>query len=661
MPRDGARAVCRYELDSSGAVAPPSHGRVKPAPARLRVLAPLLVAAALAGCAQPEDGPAPDPLAHDSSPSAAVPAVDSNRNRNAYFGDLHVHTMYSVDAFIFGTRATPDDAYRFARGGALAHPAGFDMQLARPLDFQAVADHAVFLGMAAAMDDPASAVGTHPLAMALRDARTLPQMMAYFLDSLPVMFGTPEGRRLLNVDIVRDAWQDIIESAERHNEPGVFTTLIGYEYTTSGPEGANLHRNVIFRGSEVPELPFSRLDSPNPEDLWDWMDGLRALGIEALAIPHNSNRSNGMMFQSTDFSGNAIDAHYANQRLRNEPLVEITQSKGTSETHPMLSPNDEWAEFEISNQRAGSPLPSQPQGSYVRDALLGGLGMEDESGFNPYRFGLIGSSDTHNAAGSFREDGYSGKLGISDGTPEMRGSVVLDQTEASVAPASPADSKGWGTSGLAGAWAESNTRDALYDALRRKETFATSGPRIRVRFFAGPGIDQTLLDAEDVIADAYGKGVPMGADLTPGSGSAPGFFVWALRDPDTVPLQRLQVVKGWVESGQAFERIYDVACSDGGQVDADSHRCPDNGATVDIATCAVSQDKGAAQLSAVWSDPGYEPGQRAFYYARVLENPKCRWSTWDALRAGAAPNPDMQATLQDRAWSSPIWVKPARN
>ena len=286
--------------------------------------------------------------------------------------------------------------------------------------------------------------------------------------------------------------------------------------------------------------------------------------------------------------------------------------------------------------------------------------MEDERGINPYRFGLIGSSDTHTAGSSFREDEYFGKRGVVDAMPQQRGSVPPDYPEQVEHEGFPTDGRSWGTPGLAGAWAESNTRDAIYEALRRKETFATSGPRIRVRFFAGPGIDDSMLNAGDAIAAAYRVGVPMGGDLSSVEGPAPGFFVWAMRDPATVPLQRLQVIKGWIEDGETVERVYDVACSGGARVDGETHRCPDNGATVDIATCAVSEDKGAAELSAVWTDPGFQPGQRAFYYARVLENPKCRWSTWDAVRAGVAPNPDMPATVQDRAWSSPIWMRPAQ-
>ncbi len=632
--------------------------RVPGPTARYATLRALLLAGALTGCAPADDAEQPDTAALPSSPAAQSPAIESTRNRNAYFGDLHVHTFYSLDAFIFGTRATPDDAYRYAKGAPLAHPAGFELQLDRPLDFQAVTDHGIFFGMLPAMADPASAVGAHPASMALRDARTVAQKRHFFLDGLTSLINSEEAAQFLDLDIVRDAWQDTIDAAERHNHPGTFTTLIGYEYTSAAAQGANLHRNVIFRGGNAPERPFSRMDSSNPEDLWDWMDGLRALGMESLAIPHNANRSNGMMFETRNRAGRSIDAVYANQRLRNEPLVEITQVKGTSATHPLLSPNDEWADFGISNQRAGASLPSDPPGSYVRDAYLRGLVMQDERGVNPYRFGLIGSSDTHNAAASYREDSYHGKLGVLDATARLRGSVPSDDPEEQAMANSPVSGRNWGASGLAGVWAEANTRDAIYDALRRKETFATSGPRIRVRFFGGTGIDASLLQADDVVAAAYANGVPMGADLPAANGAAPGFFVWAMRDATTVPLDRLQVIKGWVSEGKPFEQVYDVACSNRASVDAATNRCPDNGATVDLATCAVSENRGAAELSTVWTDPDFQPGQRAFYYARVLENPKCRWSTWDAIRAGVAPDPELPATIQDRAWSSPIWARP---
>ena len=639
----------------------------------LRTTLIVAVAAALAACSQPAE----QPEASAPEATAAAPAtIESNPNRNPYFGDLHVHTAYSFDAFLFGTRATPDDAYAFAKGGALTHAAGLEMKMKKPLDFQAVTDHATYLGMLPAMFDESTEVSQRPIAAELRAAKTPAELGAAFTAMLPRIGGTlEEPDDLLDLSVVRSAWSKIIESAERNNAPGEFTAFIGYEYTPSGPDFENLHRNVIFRGSEAPDIPFSRLDSVNPEDAWDWLDGLRAEGIEALAIPHNSNGSNGWMFEKTNQAGEPIDAAYAEQRMRNEPLVEITQVKGTSDTHPMLSPNDEWADFEIMPVRVASPLASQPQGSYVREAWLNGLAMEDANGVNPYRFGVIGSSDTHNAAGSFEEDNYWSKTGLLDATGQLRGSLPLDdEAQANVFDAGDdssneepagdgpayanAPAQYWGASGLAAVWAESNTRKAIYDAFRRKETFATSGPHIPVRFFAGYRLDQALLEADDAIAAAYAAGVPMGGDLLAEGEAVPSFFVWAMRDSDTAPLQRLQVIKGWVEDGQINERVFDVACSDGGTVDPETHRCPDNGAAVDLTTCAISDDKGAGELSAVWQDPTFTPGERAFYYVRVLENPKCRWSTWDAIRAGVAPREDMHATIQDRAWSSPIWYMP---
>ena len=462
-----------------------------------------------------------------------------------------------------------------------------------------------------------------------------------------------------NRNIRRSAWQEIIESAERHNDPGNFTAFIGYEYTSSGPDSQNLHRNVIFKNDKVPAIPFSRLDSLNPEDLWAWMDANREQGIESIAVPHNPNGSDGWMFEHTYFqSDKPIDAAYADLRMRNEPLVENSQVKGTSDTHPLLSPNDEWADFELMELRIASTLASRPEGSYVRNAYLNGMRMEEESGFNPYKFGVIAASDTHNAAGSFEEDNYWSKTGLMDINPASRGSVPLPNSDPDDPQYASGASSMWGASGLAGVWAESNTREALFDSMRSKETFATSGPHIRVRFFGGQGLSESLADAEDVIATAYENGVPMGGDINGGQ-QAPSFYLWASKDPDTEKLQRIQIIKGWIEDGERKETVVDVACSDGGEVDPETNRCPDNGARVDIATCATSSDKGANELSATWTDPNFDASQHAFYYARVLENPKCRWSTWDAIRAGTAANPAMHATIQDRAWSSPIWYNPS--
>jgi hypothetical protein len=378
------------------------------------------------------------------------------------------------------------------------------------------------------------------------------------------------------------------------------------------------------------------------------------------------------MFQRVDWAGKPIDDRYASQRMRNEPLVEVTQIKGTSETHPNLSDTDEWAGFEIMPFRIASKLHSKAEGSYVREAYRTGLEIAAGGASNPYKFGLIGSTDTHLGGGSDREDTFYSKAGLMDGLPERRGSVpagwltgVLARTLAS-GLVKEVDGRTylafnvfeyWGASGLAAVWAEENTREAIYAALRRKETFATSGPRIRLRFFAGYGFDDTLLDAPDRVTRAYAEGVAMGGDLEADGDRSPRFWVAALGDPTAAPLQRLQVIKGWEDGGQTFEQVFDVACSDDLAVDPTTHRCPDNGARVDLGDCSFSNDVGAMQLATVWEDPGFQPGQEAFYYVRVLENPTCRWSTWEALRAGVEPRSDLPATIQERAWSSPIWYR----
>ena len=594
----------------------------------------------------------------------ATSAVDSNPLRNAYFGDTHVHTSFSMDAYIVGTRRTPEDAYVFGKGGAIEHASGLTLQMKKPLDFLAVTDHAIYLGMMAELADENSEFADHPLAPFVRGttdaAGALEGMRALFqyVGERRGAGGDPSlADELDNRSVAGSVWRQIIESAERHNDPGNFTTFIGYEYTSSGPAAENLHRNVIFRGSEVPALAFSSLDSLNPEDLWAWMDANRERDMESIAIPHNSNGSDGWMFQKMNWSGESIDAAYSEVRMRNEPIVENTQVKGTSDTHPLLSPNDEWADFEIMPYIIASPELSKASGSYVREAWLNGLAMEAGGALNPYKFGVIGASDTHNAAGSFEEDNYWSKVGLMDIDPVIRGSVPRPDSP----PGDPQYATGapgyWGASGLAGVWAESNTRDAIFDAFRRKETFSTSGPHIKVRFFGSTGFDDSIVDSANAVSEAYATGVSMGGDLGRNS-LAPSFLVWAAKDPDAAPLQRLQIIKGWLEDGEPRERIYDVACSDGGEVDPEIHRCPDNGARVDVATCAITQDRGDPELKSLWQDPDFNEEQQAFYYARVLENPKCRWSTWDAIRAGMAPRPDMHATIQDRAWSSPIWYNP---
>ena len=604
---------------------------------------------------------------------------DKNADRKAFFGDLHVHTKYSFDAYAFGTLATPYDAYRYAKGEAIRHPGGFDVKMRAPLDFYAVTDHAMFLGLVEASADTSTEFSRTKPAQPLHNLNakenlniaSIPQRTTAFRSFLPsVVEGIVAGE--ITVDQVesvgRTAWADTVRAADKHNQPGSFTTFAAYEYTSSTNEMGNLHRNVIFRGTDkLPAIPFSRFHSQNPELLWDWMDDLREQGIESLAIPHNSNGSNGAMFEMVDWAENPIDDAYADRRLRNEPLVEITQVKGTSDTHPSVSAEDEWADFEIMPYRVATTLQSAVPGSYVRDAYLRGLTLTEQGTANPYRFGLVGASDTHTAAISVDESNFFAKVGLLDANGVLRGSLPIPKSEQgtfrSARDETYTDDKGrvfttggpetWGASGLAAVWAEQNTREAIYNAFRRKETFATTGPRIKVRLFAGYDYNEKMLEAHDVFKQAYAGGVPMGNDLIPDGERAPAFIAWATRDDASAPLQRLQIIKGWREGGESREQVYDVACSTG-KPNKKTHRCKDNGAKVDISTCAIT-GAGAAELKAIWQDPDFDPSQRAFYYVRVLENPTCRWSTWDAVRAGVEPRQDLQKTLQERAWSSPIW------
>jgi hypothetical protein len=636
------------------------------------------------------------PLAIKVETGDEVRDDEAYKERKAYFGDLHVHTTYSMDAYAFGTMATPYDAYRFAKGEAIRNPAGFDMQLSQPMDFYAVTDHGMLLGLVQAASETSTAFSKNEFSEPYHDLNapennntgllsTLKRVVT-FSSFLPdavagIISGKLDREEVLGV--VRSAWEDTIDAADQFNDPGRFTTFAAYEYTASSADRGNLHRNVIFEATDrLPREPFSRLHSPNPEDLWQWMDELRAKGVESLAIPHNSNGSNGQMFKLVDWAGNPMEDDYAKQRIHNEPIVEITQIKGTSETHPSLSSRDEWAGFEIMPYRVATNALSKIEGSYVREALLNGLALEQQGMTNPYQFGFIGSSDTHSAASQNDETNFASKLGLLSGTAELRGSVprsginsqlayygakiagqdLLTKIDGDVYTIGAPPT--FGASGLAAAWAEENTRGSLYSAFRRKEVFATSGPRIQLRFFAGYGFDESLLSVADGVAQAYAKGVSMGGNISAqddpsGDPTSPGFLVMASADATSAPLQRLQIVKGWVDAdGSTHEEVIDVACAGGAQVNTATNRCPDNGARVDISDCSINRETGVAQLSTLWHDPEFKAEQRAFYYARVIENPTCRWSTWDANRAGVPPRPDLATTLQERAWSSPIHYLP---
>jgi hypothetical protein len=406
------------------------------------------------------------------------------------------------------------------------------------------------------------------------------------------------------------------------------------------------------------------------------MDGLRQKGIESLAIPHNSNISGGAAFRMTYYDGKPIDEAYALQRTRNEPLVEVTQAKGSSETHPLLSKNDEWAAFEIPVEKQAKVLENA-KGSYVRNAYLRGLTLAEQGITNPYKFGLIGASDTHVAGGSYSEEAFFSKIGLLDGTPELRGSVPFNWALAKAAkifrPESFAEINGkdymavtdrligFSASGLTGVWAEENTREEIYEAFRRKETFATSGPRIKVRFFSGYDFEDADINDLELVKRAYGGNLSMGSTISIEQAKEPKFLVWAFADPLGAPLQRIQIIKGWMENGEHQERVYDVACSDGLIVNSSTHRCPDNGAKVNIENCSINENSGASELKTFWQDPDFLMEQRAFYYVRVLENPVCRWSTWDSIREGVEPRSDIPSTIQERAWTSPIWFEPTNS
>lgn len=577
-----------------------------------------------------------------------------SHSRNVYFGETHIHTSLSSDAFVFGVRATPEDAYRYAMGESIEHVSGVTVHARAPLDFIAVTDHSEFMGVMPTLNDPSSELSKSAHAADLSSSEPQKAIAAYAKLFYEGQAGQ-SSEEINGPSFRKSVWKDYVELADRYYQPGKFTTLIGFEWTGvpqhSQFRNLNLHRNVLFRSNNVPEMPFSVTDSNKPEDLWKWMDDVRKKGSDLLAIPHNSNVSNGLMFPLVNSEGRPIDENYATTRLRNEPVVEVTQIKGTSETHPSLSPNDEWAGFEILDELLVSDgEKGQAQGSYVRDAYLTGIRLHEEKGFNPYRFGLIGSSDSHNATTPVEEDNFTGKLGVADATPETRrkGSFVSKHNVY------------YSASGLAGVWAEQNTRESIFDAVKRKEVFATTGPRISVRFFGGWDFSQDLLENDNWVGLADSSGVPMGSDLPMRrkSNRAPSFIVWALKDPASAWLQRAQVVKGWLEDGEPKEQVFDVACSDNLSPDSHSHRCPDNGARVDLTTCEYSKTGGNTQLSTVWQDPNFDPTQRSFYYVRILENPTCRWSTWDSIRTGIQLSDLVPRTVQERAYTSPIWYNP---
>jgi hypothetical protein len=582
--------------------------------------------------------------------AAATPAT------KAYFGNVHVHTGYSFDAFTNGCLTRPSDAYEWAQGKAIPGGGGGpDLKIITPLDFYAVSDHAEYMGVFLQMTDPKSPLSKLDLAKEVTspDQKVAFAAFARILNEMSAGKSRPE---LTDPKISKPVWKEIVETADRYYQPGRFTTFPAFEWT-SNPNKRNLHRVVVFRDSRsVPELPLSALDSDDPADLWSWMERVRGKGAALLAIPHNANASDGLMFSLEDFSGKPLTKASIAARARNEPLYEVSQIKGTSETHPDLSPNDEFAGFEQWDYTlsANAERPTHRKGSFARQALLDGLSLAREGKGNPFHFGLIGDSDTHNSAASNEEDNYTGKFAVENDPRHRLEGFGLS-------PAQTQQVREFSSGGLAGVWATANTREAIFDAMDRRETFGTSGPHIQVRFFGAWNFEVADARARDLAAVGYRKGVPMGGNLASEAGArAPSFLVSALKDPRSGNLDRVQVIKGWLDGeGRQHEKIYDVVWSGDRKVDAATGKLPPVGSTVDVKKATYTNTIGAAELATAWSDPDFDAGSSAFYYARVLEIPTPRWSTRDAAKLGIEIPGGLPPTIQERAWSSPIWYAPS--
>jgi len=589
------------------------------------------------------------------------PYLDQSYPNRVFFGDTHLHTSYSTDAGMIGNTLGPDEAFRFARGEKVRASAGEYAQLIRPLDFLVVADHAENLGLAPMLAEANPDLLANDWGRELYEIVSSGDFFAGYVKWGESMAALEDP--IDDDDLTRTIWNRIIESAERFNEPGVFTSIHGFEWTSS-PDTNNLHRVVMFRddGEKVgTRIPFSNYDSSDPEDLWDWMQSYEdETGGSVLAIPHGGNLSNGLMFDDVRLNGEPIDIDYAERRARWEPIYETTQIKGDGETHPMLSPNDEFADYyrwDRGNFGMELKTPEMLPKEYAREALARGLAIEEEIGVNPFKFGQIGSTDSHTSLATTREDNSWGKASmVEPGTgaeryedyivqPAFLGEEVAIKHYESLA------------SGLAAAWARENTREAIWDAFQRKEVYATTGTRMVVRVFAGWDFEEDEVHRPDFAAEGYERGVPMGADMFAGpEGAAPTFMIRALRDADGANLDRIQMVKGWVEGGEPMTKVFDVAWSGDREPGADG-KLPPVGSTVEGAE--FTNTIGAAALGGYWVDPEFDPAQRAYYYVRVLEIPTPSWLAYDQAFYGNIDLPDDAVLVQqERAYTSPIWYAP---
>jgi hypothetical protein len=580
---------------------------------------------------------------------ALDPKIPVQVDKRAYFGDLHLHTSNSYDAAWGGVRTTPRDAYRYAQGFAVNY-FGHEVKRKAALDFLAVSDHAEYMGVAKAILDKRP-----PFEESNWYALLTEGTRAGFTQILRSGFygEPPEIKDLNSESLRRDNWKRVIDVANEFNQPGKFTSFAAFEWSNT-PGGSHFHRVVIFRGPKFPELPFSALDSRHPEDLWRYADAQRANGIDSVLIPHNSNLSNGLQFAYTDSYGRPIDREFATTKARNEKLVEVTQIKGTSETHPELSPTDEFAGFEILEHYATGKL-GERHGSYAREGLGRGLEIAAKVGVNPYQYGLVGSSDYHSATSATEEDNFTGALGegdlpFGDNIPKILSQVnqVIRAPQIALA-----------ASGITGVWAEQNTREAIFAAFKRREVYATSGPRLQVRLFAGWNYPQGLVQRRDWVHAAYAGGVPMGGELKAARGKgAPRLLVQALKDPDGANLDRIQIVKVWLKDGTSQEQVFDVVWSGNRKADPATGKVPSVGDSVDLTKASYTNSIGAPQLSGEWTDPAFDAKAPAVYYARVIEIPTPRWSTYLAVRNNLPVPTSVPPTHQERAWTSPVFYTP---
>jgi hypothetical protein len=604
---------------------------------------------------------APPPADHEIEYS---PYPEEHFPNKVYFGDTHLHTSYSADAGMIGNTLGPDEAYRFARGETVTSSTGVEARLRRPLDFLVIADHSENLGLAPAIAESNPDLLKNEWGKEQHDlVKSGPDGALEAYENWMAKNAAQDDPLAEMTELKESMWHKLTDAAERYNEPGLFTAFIGYEWT-SMPNGNNLHRNVIFRGGKDKAdqvVPFSQYDSFDPEDLWDWMQMYETrTGGQLLAIAHNGNLSNGLMFDDTKYTGGPLDREYAERRQRWEPVYEVTQQKGDGEAHPLLSPDDEFADYATWDLASFGPEPKTPEmlpREYAREALKRGLAYEEKLGSNPFKFGMIGSTDAHTSLATTAEDNYFGKVVILEpsadpirfeeviaGRPAPEGHQIYARQNSA--------------SGLAAVWARENTREALWDAMKRQEVFATTGTRIRVRVFGGFDFSEDDLNRSDFAKYGYDNGVPMGGELST-SDTAPSFLIRAIRDPDGANLDRVQVIKGWLDDdGETRERVYDIAVSDNRPIGTDSRARLEVGNTVNVEEATYTNAIGAAFLQGYWRDPNFNPAQKAFYYVRVLEIPTPRWTTIDAKVFGVERPDDVPASIQERAYTSPIWYTP---